>query len=224
MGLRHLQADRPAADHDQMAGQGAVGEDRLVGEIARIGQARDRRRRRPRAGRQHDAPALDAMRTGLQFGAADEARLFLQHAHAELLEALDRIVGRDGGDHLVHVIHDAAEIDRGLDRRDAEGRAVALRLRDLGGGDQRLGRHAAIVEAIAAHLGALDQHDAEAELGGARCHDQARRAGADDADIRGQDGVHLTTTPCRGAGAYTAPAPAPGRRGRAGAAGCAIRR
>ena len=36
--LRHFQADRPAADHDQMAGQRAVGEDRLVGE--------DRARRR----------------------------------------------------------------------------------------------------------------------------------------------------------------------------------
>ena len=205
-------------------GQGAVGEDRLIGEIARLGKPGNRRCRRPRPGRQNDAPAPDAMRPGLQFGAADEARLLLQDAHAELLEALDRIVGRDGGDHLGHVIHDAAEIDLGLDRRDAEGGAVALRLRGLGGGNQRLGRHAAIVEAIATHLGALDQHDAEAELGGAGGHDQTRRAGADDADIRGQDGVHLTTTPCRRADARRAPAPAPMQQGRAAAAGCAIRR
>ena len=224
MGLAQLQADRSAADHDQMAGQGAVGEDRLIGEEARLREARDRRRRRSRAGRQNDAPAPDAMRPGLQLGAADEARLLLQDAHAERLEALDRIVGRDGGDHLVHVIHDAAEVDLGLDRRDAEGRAVALRLRGLGGGDQRLGRHAAVVEAIAAHLGALDQHDAEAELGGARGDDQAGRAAADDADVRGEDRVHVTTTSCRRADACRAPAPAPGRRARAGAAGSAIRR
>ena len=36
MGLAQLQPDRPATDHDQMAGQRAVGEDRLVGEEARL--------------------------------------------------------------------------------------------------------------------------------------------------------------------------------------------
>ena len=60
--LRQFEADRPAADHDQMVGQGAVGEDRLVGEIGHVAEAWDRRRRRPRAGRQHDALAPDAMR------------------------------------------------------------------------------------------------------------------------------------------------------------------
>ena len=40
MRLRQLDADRPAADHDQMRGQRAVGEDRLVGEVGRLGEAR----------------------------------------------------------------------------------------------------------------------------------------------------------------------------------------
>ncbi len=165
MGLRHLQADRPAADHDQMAGQGAVGEDRLVGEIARFGQAGDRRRRRSRAGRQNDAsalmrcgPACNSVRPMKRASSFRTRTPSFSKRSTESLGAMAAITS-------AHVIHDAAEIDRGLDRRDAEGRAVALRLRHPGGGDQRLGRHAAMVEAIAAHLGALDQHDARGRAG-----------------------------------------------------------
>ena len=35
-GLRHLEPDRAPADHQQMVGQTAVGEDRLVGEVRRL--------------------------------------------------------------------------------------------------------------------------------------------------------------------------------------------
>ena len=102
-----------------------------------------------------------------------------------------------------------------LDRRDAEGGSAALRLGGLGGGDQRLGRHAAVVEAIAAHQPALDQHDVEAELRGAGGGDQARRPAADDADIGCQRVSHLTATSCARANACRARAPAPARQGRA---------
>ena len=51
-------------------------------------------------------------------------------------------------------------------------------------GDQRLGGHAAVVEAIAAHLVLLDQHHGDAELGRGRGHREAARAAADDAQIR----------------------------------------
>ena len=56
----------------------------------------------------------------------------------------------------------------------------------LAGGDQRLGRDAAIVEAVAAHLVLLDQHDGDAELRRSGRHGQAARAGADDAQIGAQ--------------------------------------
>ena len=59
MRLRQLEADRPAADDDEMLGAALEFEDRLVGEIGRLGKARDRRHRGGRAGRDHEAPRLD---------------------------------------------------------------------------------------------------------------------------------------------------------------------
>ena len=189
MGLRQLDADGAAADHDEMRGQGAVGEDGFVGEIGRFGEAGDRRRHGTRAGCQYDAARLEAIGAGLQLVARNESRLLLQHAHAQAFEALDRIVGRDGRDHTRDMVHHLGEIDLGFDGCDAEGRARALRLGHPGGGDQGLGRHAAEVEAVASHRAALDQHDAETQLRRARRDDEAARAAADDADIGAERGL-----------------------------------
>jgi hypothetical protein len=59
----------------------------------------------------------------------------------------------------------------------------AQRVGVLAGGDQRLRRHAADVEAVAAHLAFLDQHHRHAERGGRGGDRQAAGAGADDAEI-----------------------------------------
>ncbi len=131
------------------------------------------------------------MHAGLQFVAAGEVRLVLQDAYSELLEALDRIVGRDGRDRLGDVVHHPAEIDSRFDGRDAEFRAAALRLRGLGGGDQGLRWHAAEVEAVAAHQAAFDQHDVDAELGGTGGGDQPGRAAAHHADVRRESLAHV---------------------------------
>ena len=56
MGLRHLEADRPAADDDEMLGQHAVLEQGLIGEEGHVLEARNRRRARRRAGGDDDAP------------------------------------------------------------------------------------------------------------------------------------------------------------------------
>ena len=66
-----------------------------------------------------------------------------------------------------------------------------LRLGRLGRRDQRLRRHAARVQAVAAHLARLDQHDARAHLHGPRRDRQAARPGADHADVR-LDPLHST--------------------------------
>ena len=125
----------------------------------------------------------DAVRAGLQLGAADEARLLLQDLHTQAFEALDGIIGRDRGDDIRDMVHDLAEVDFRLDRRDAERGTAALRLGCPGGGDQCLRWHAAEIEAVTAHQCAFDQHDIEAELRCACSDDKARRAGADDADV-----------------------------------------
>jgi hypothetical protein len=53
----------------------------------------------------------------------------------------------------------------------------------LAGSEQCLGRHAAIVQAVAAHLATLDEHHVLAELAGRSRHRQATGARSDDADI-----------------------------------------
>ena len=59
-------------------------------------------------------------------------------------------------------------------------RAGAARLgRGVGGGEQRLRGHAAVVQAVAAHPAALDQRDLQPEPGGDGGHREPGRAGAD---------------------------------------------
>ena len=103
---------------------------------------------------------------GLDRELVEEARLGLNHAHTQASHALDGIVRRDGGDDAMHVIMDAAMVDLGLDHVDAEGGGGAHGIGALAGGEQGLGRDAAIIQAIAAHLALLDQHHRNAELGG----------------------------------------------------------
>ena len=70
-----------------------------------------------------------------------------------------------------------------------------------GGRDQRLGGHAAGVQAVAAHPVLLDEHDGDAERGGRGGHGQAGRARADHADVGGKDFAHTTVSLAR-AGPY----------------------
>ena len=62
------------------------------------------------------------------------------------------------------MIVDAAMVDLGLDHVDAEGGGGAHGVGAFAGGEQGLGRDAAIVEAVAAHAAFLDQHHRHAEL------------------------------------------------------------
>ena len=105
--LRQLDADRPAADDDQVLDALGVVEDRLVGEVGHLVEARDRRHHRRRAGRDDEAPRLDAVIAGRDRILVDELARGLDHAHAEAREALHRVVGRDRRDHALDVVVDA---------------------------------------------------------------------------------------------------------------------
>ena len=132
------------------------------------------------------------------------------HPHAETGEALLGIVRRDRGDDVVDMLVDLGEVDLGAPARR---RRTASRLRDrscarLAGRDQRLRRHAAGIEAFAAHLALFDQHDRHAERGGGRRDRQAAGAGADDADVGGEQFGHAlscTLFESAGAGGRRAP-------------------
>ena len=143
--LRELEPDRPAADDDQMLGRAASSN---IVSLVRYGvslEPGNRRQRRRRAGRDHEAARLDLDTVADHDGVAIlEARRALDHPHAEAGEALLGIVRRDRRDDAVDVRGDLGEIDVGRcapTRRRLPPRAMACGA--LGGGDQRLRRHAA---------------------------------------------------------------------------------
>ena len=183
MGLRQLAADRPAAHDQQVLGAFGEVEDRLVGEMGHVGQSRHRRRDGPGAGGDDEALRRDAPAVDLDRVRPGEARRTLNDVDAQRPEALDRIDRRDTGNDAVDMAVDRGEIDLGAGRRHTEAPGGAYDLRRMAGRQHRLGRHAAGVEAVAAHRAALDQHGARAELGAAGGDRQAGGPGADHADI-----------------------------------------
>ena len=99
---------------------------------------------------------------------ADEACLAAQHGGAEGAEAGLGIDRRDGLDHAVHVRAHCVPVDLRFRQAQAEPPCTARRLGGVRGGEQGLARHAAEVEAVAAHPVALDQRHAQAKLRGDR--------------------------------------------------------
>ena len=185
--LAQLAADRAAADDDQVAWQRAQPEHRLVGQIGRGLEAGYGRHQGRRAGRDHEAPRRNPGRPGLELAGAGEPAALAQHRHPHALETLDRILGRDAGDHAVDVVVHRLEIDlRGL-RAQAERAGVAVGDGGLGAGEQGLGRHAAGVQAVAAHRAGLDQHGSRSQQRRAGGDRKTGRTGAQDADV-GVDG------------------------------------
>ena len=80
---------------------------------------------------------------------------------------------------------DCCVIDADAHRLGAEARAVAHGVRVLGGGDQRLCRHAAVaLEELAAHAAIFNEHGRYAEGGGRGGDGKAAGIGADHADFR----------------------------------------
>ena len=109
--------------------------------------------------------------------------MLLDDGDAERLETLHRIVRRDRRDDAVNMIVHRGEIDFRRCEADAEPAGAAGGLGRTGGGDQRLRRHTADIEAIPAHPIALDQHHRSAHLGGACGDAEPAGAGPDDAEI-----------------------------------------
>ena len=83
------------------------------------------------------------------------------------------------------MVVDLIEFDAGLGGFDAERVARPERLGAPARRDHRLRRHAAGVQAFAAHPALLDQHHRRAERGGRLGNRRAGRARADDAKIGG---------------------------------------
>ena len=164
-------------------------EDRLVCEIAGLGEARYRWHRGARSCRDDEAARADPRATGLDEVGASEARRGLDHMDAEPLEPRDAVMRGDGGDDAMHMRVDLAEADLRRRRMNPEALGVAHGLCGVGRGDQGLGRNAAGVETVAAHLALLDQDDGRAHLHRPGGYRQTARPRADDAEIGAQHTV-----------------------------------
>ena len=184
MGLRHLEADRPTADDDQVADRFGVVEQGLVGEIGYLVQARYRRHQGAGAGGDDEAPRANPFAVHGDGSFVGESGLALDHPDAEGTHPRHRVLWLDGADHAPDVVADRTRpdfADRGALEPEAAGppRLVG----GMRGGDQRLGGHAAEIQTVAAHSGALDQYHRGPHPGGAHRDGEAAGTGADHADI-----------------------------------------
>ena len=168
--LRQFAAARPAAEHDEPGGQFAQFPDGVRRVAASFRQAGNRQSDRRSARGDDDVAGGDVALAhahgvrGRDGGVAHDA------VHAEGGVAFHRVVGRDLLDGALDAFHHRAEIE--LHRRPLEAvlpgaRRVGKHLRRT---QQGLARHAARIQAVAAHAVALDQGD----LGLDRCRDQRR--------------------------------------------------
>ena len=151
MRLRHLDADRPAADHDQMLGQFTVGKHGLVGQIGHLVEPGDRRRHRVRAGGDHEPAGADLDLAGQHRARAGETRRGAQHGDAQTLEPLRRIVRRELAITWATLSPTAAKSTLRQRVGNAELRRAPPQLGAPSGGEQGFRRDAAEIQAVAAH-------------------------------------------------------------------------
>ena len=195
-GLAQLHPDRTTAQNDEPARTFTQFEDRLIGQIRDGLKPRDRRNggARPRGDDDLARPYPDIAAD--HRAVVDKPGRRTDDAHTEALEAFLAVDRRDGGDGPVDMGHDRGEIDDGIRRANSEpGRAGLMRL--VRRGDQGLGRHTAVIQAVAAHLALFEQHHLEPQLGRARGDRQSARAGADDDQIDLERFRHRLCFRCR---------------------------
>ena len=102
---------------------------------------------------------------------------------AERGVALDRIMRLDRFDHALHALHHLAEIEIDARRSHAELGGATDVGEELRRSDQRLRRHAAGIEAVAAHAVLFDERHFSFHRRGDVRRDQTGRAGADHDEI-----------------------------------------
>jgi hypothetical protein len=171
-----------AADDDQVIGPLAQVEDRLVGVVRRVLQPRDRRH-------EGAGPVAITKRRALMIW-APACTSVSEMKRADLAddmdaEALEPFLAVDGFDRFDDACAHGPWRPRNPAGRVAGGSEGLLGgvMRLVARRQQRLGRDTAVVEAVPAHLVALDQDDLRAHLDRARRDGEAAGPGADDADV-----------------------------------------
>src|SRR6185295_14030068 len=177
--LRQFAPDRPAAQYHQSGGRcvqsGEFVPKRVAGHITHSVQAGQGGYERARTCGNDDAArgkslCSTVVERNFDRPRIDDASVALQYFHAEAGVALHAVVRLDGADDLMHARHYFAEAELRLDRFQSVVLAMAHLMREFRAFDQRLARHAAVVQAIPAHLVRFDQRylglDNGADIGG----------------------------------------------------------
>jgi hypothetical protein len=183
-GLTQFAADRAGADDNQPARQVGQAEHGLVGQRADLGQPGQGQRGGAGAGGDHRSGKPERLAVDGDGIGAREPGLPQEDIDAQLTETLGGVVMADAGPQPAHALHDGGEIDL-----DGPGHAhpELARTADLGNGpgaaEQGLGRHAAVVEAVAAHQVFLDQGHLRAQAGRPGGADQPGRPRPDHHEV-----------------------------------------
>ena len=179
-GLGQLTADRAATDHQQVRRRLPQLPDRVRGEVIQRIEPGDGRHPGPGTAGDDDTargerPAVDRHLPG-----REDAGVALHAIYPQRGKSLHRVVGLDGFHHRLHPLHHLPEIHLHRHRLQAELRRATGVIGDAGGADQGLAGHAARIQAVAAHLVALDQCHLRLHRRRDQRRHQPRRAGADD--------------------------------------------
>src|SRR5919108_743317 len=147
-----------------------------VGPVARLLETSDRRHLGVAAGRDHDAVGLEQLAVNLDAPGTGDARLGLEDPDAVALVAGDLVAVVEVADHVVAVLgHLAPGLLRGGGAGGAVGPGTHPRR-----AEQRLGRDAGPVGALAAHQLTLDERGPQSELGQSGGRDLAGGTGSHD--------------------------------------------
>ncbi len=200
--LRHLHADRPATQDQQVSRQHRLREDRLVRPVRDVREPFDGRQGGARTGGDDPRPRGQARPVEVDRMVVDKAWGSEPDLRAELAEPLRRVVLLDRADHRTDPAHDGGEGDRRKGHiRKPELLRAARKGPDSGGTDQRLRRDAAEVQAVAPQrLRLFDEDRLRAELRRSRGRRQPRRAPSENPQIvierRHERLLSVSTHPC----------------------------
>ena len=177
--LSQFTTNRPTAQHHQARRRriqlGECFPQRVAGNVAHLFQTGQRRHERLCTGGNDDAARGEHLsRAIVQFyfhrPRVSDARIALQHFHAQAGIAFHAVVRRHGADDLMHTRHHFLKTELCFARLQPVMIGVAHLVRQLGTFDQCLARHTAVVEAIAPHFARLDQRhlglDRRRDVGG----------------------------------------------------------
>lgn len=189
--LAQLAAYRPRPYHRHRFGQAGQVKDRFVGQIARLGQARQGGNPRTGSGGDDKSPRLYLPSCHLKGAPIHKAALGKHQFHPQLAEAIWRIgvvgdvaLGRANVFVHLEVIHRDPCWARESYPTGSHG--LANPMDGMGHVKKGFAGHTAIPEAIAAQaVAAFHQQHLGLQLGRSAGHHQTRRTGADDHNIVG---------------------------------------